>query len=71
VATHDVEWIAGVATRATVLQGGQIIADGPAQQVMLDTPGFNTQLGELFHRADLLTVDRLAALIEAPTATQH
>jgi energy-coupling factor transport system ATP-binding protein len=48
VATHDVEWIAGLAMRCTVLDRGQIIADGPTAAVLLTTPGFNTQLGDLF-----------------------
>jgi energy-coupling factor transport system ATP-binding protein len=59
VATHDVEWIAGVATRVTVLERGRLAADGPADQVLLRTPSFNTQLGELFHHPDFLTPDRL------------
>jgi energy-coupling factor transport system ATP-binding protein len=59
VATHDVEWIAGLATRVTVLERGRLAADGPAAQVLLRTPGFNTQLGELFHHPDFLTPDKL------------
>jgi energy-coupling factor transport system ATP-binding protein len=62
IATHDVEWIAGLATRCTVLERGRIIADGAAAEVLLNTSGFNTQLGELFHRPALMTVDQLELL---------
>ena len=59
VATHDVEWLAGLATRVTALARGQVIADGPPGQVLLSTAGFNTQLGELFGHPDFLTPDSL------------
>jgi energy-coupling factor transport system ATP-binding protein len=58
IATHDVEWIAGVATRCTVLSGGRIIADGDPGAVLLTTPGFNTQLGELFADPRRMTWER-------------
>lgn len=57
IATHDVEWIAGLATRATVLERGRIIADGDTATVLLATPGFNTQLGELFSDPRYMTID--------------
>jgi len=57
VATHDMEWIAGLATRTTILRAGQIIADGAPGDVMLHSPGFTTQLGELFGDPGCLTVE--------------
>ncbi|MBX3062656.1 MAG: energy-coupling factor ABC transporter ATP-binding protein [Anaerolineae bacterium] len=70
VATHDVEWIAGLATRCTVLEHGRIVADGETADVLLHTAGFNTQLGELFHNPALLTVEHLDHLdLSESTAT--
>jgi energy-coupling factor transport system ATP-binding protein len=57
IATHDVEWIAGLATRCTVLERGRIIADGKPADVLLTTSGFNTQLGELFSDPDHMTLE--------------
>ncbi len=62
VATHDVEWLARLACRATVLRQGQIVADGPANRVLLETPGFNTELGALFGHPDYLTPEALVTL---------
>src|SRR5262249_43971616 len=60
IATHDVEWIATLATRATILAQGEITADGPTNQVLFNTPGFNTQLGDLFDDPERLTLEELA-----------
>jgi energy-coupling factor transport system ATP-binding protein len=59
IATHDVEWIAGLATRCTVLERGRIIADGDTPAVLLTTPGFNTQLGELFGDPQHMTLENM------------
>ena len=59
IATHDVEWIAGLATRCTVLERGRIIADGDTAAVLLTTPGFNTQLGELFGDPHHMTLENM------------
>lgn len=59
VATHDVEWLAGLAARVTFMQAGRVTADGPTGQVLLGAPGFATQIGELFGHPDYLTADSL------------
>lgn len=61
VATHDVEWLAGLAGRVTLLQGGRVAADGPIGQVLLRAPGFATQIGELFGHPDILTAESIIA----------
>jgi energy-coupling factor transporter ATP-binding protein EcfA2 len=38
VATHDVDFIAGVAGRILILDGGRIAADGPAELILSDGP---------------------------------
>ena len=40
VATHDVELVAQVATRAVVLAEGEVVADGPARDVVCHSPVF-------------------------------
>ncbi|MCC7209482.1 MAG: ABC transporter ATP-binding protein [Anaerolineae bacterium] len=68
VATHDVEWLAGLAGRVTLLQAGRITADGPTGQVLLGAPGFATQIGELFGHPDYLTAESLTPDRRAPGA---
>lgn len=65
VATHDAEWIAGSASRITILERGRIVKDGPAAEVLLQTPGFNTQLGELFNDPRLMTPEMLRASVQS------
>jgi energy-coupling factor transport system ATP-binding protein len=60
IATHDVEWLAGLADRVTFMHGGRLVADGPTGPVLLGSPGFATQLGELFGHPDYLTAESLS-----------
>jgi cobalt/nickel transport system ATP-binding protein len=36
IATHDLEMVAELCTRAVVLDGGRLVADGPALQILGD-----------------------------------
>jgi cobalt/nickel transport system ATP-binding protein len=38
IATHDLEWIVGLCSRVIVLDGGQIVADGPTADILNDEP---------------------------------
>ncbi|MFW5940435.1 MAG: ABC transporter ATP-binding protein [Chloroflexota bacterium] len=61
--THDVELAAQVAQRVVVLGDGEIIADGPAGQVLGSSPLFAPQIARLFPGQNWLTVeDALGAL---------
>ena len=59
LATHDVELAARVADRAVVLADGQIIADGPARQVVCHSPVFAPQVAKVLAPDEWLTVDEV------------
>ncbi len=63
VATHDVELVAQVATRAVVLAEGEIVADGPAREVVCHSPVFSPQVAKVLAPDEWLTVDEVAHAI--------
>jgi energy-coupling factor transport system ATP-binding protein len=66
--THDVEFAAQIADRVLLLSQGEIIADGPAAEVLGASPLFAPQMARLFPGRGWLTVqDALAALAEEAT----
>ncbi|WP_110181795.1 ABC transporter ATP-binding protein [Nocardioides solisilvae] len=68
VATHDVEFVAGVADTVAVLAEGEVVSDGPTLEVVVESPSFAPQvhkvLGSPWLRVDQVT----AALATAGTA---
>ncbi|MBK9296668.1 MAG: ATP-binding cassette domain-containing protein [Candidatus Microthrix sp.] len=65
LATHDVELVAEVAHRAIVLADGDIVADGPAVEVVTHSPTLSPQVARILHPLPYLTVDDVLAGIEA------
>ena len=59
LATHDVELAARIADRAVVLADGQVIADGPARQVVCHSPVFAPQVAKVLAPEEWLTVDEV------------
>ncbi len=59
VATHDVELVAKVASRAVVLAEGEIVADGPARDVVCHSPVFSPQVAKILAPEAWLTVDEV------------
>ncbi len=59
LATHDVELAARVGDRAVVLADGQIIADGPARQVVCHSPVFAPQVAKVLAPEEWLTVEEV------------
>ncbi|HWF16963.1 MAG TPA: ATP-binding cassette domain-containing protein [Acidimicrobiales bacterium] len=59
LATHDVELAARVGDRAVVLADGQIIADGPARQVVCHSLVFAPQVAKVLAPEEWLTIDEV------------
>jgi energy-coupling factor transport system ATP-binding protein len=59
VATHDVELVAQVATRAVVLAEGEIVSDGAARDVVCHSPVFAPQVAKVLAPEPWLTVDEV------------
>ena len=59
VATHDVELVAQVATRAVVLAEGEVVADGMARDVVCHSPVFAPQVAKVLAPEPWLTVDEV------------
>ena len=47
VATHDVEFAAMCATRALVMAAGEIVADGPATEILSGSPAYAPQVAKV------------------------
>ncbi|MET9227324.1 ATP-binding cassette domain-containing protein [Lentzea sp. NPDC003310] len=47
LATHDVEFVAEFATRVVVMAEGEVVADGPAREVVTSSPIFAPQVSKI------------------------
>jgi energy-coupling factor transport system ATP-binding protein len=65
LATHDVELAAEVATRVVVLADGEVVADGPATDVVVGSPMFAPQVSKVLAPQPWLTVAEVAAALDA------
>jgi len=63
MATHDVELVAQVATRAVVLAEGEVVGDGPAREVVCHSPVFAPQVAKVLSPEPWLTVDEVRAAL--------
>jgi energy-coupling factor transport system ATP-binding protein len=59
LATHDVELVAGLASRAIVLTEGEVVTDGPAREVVCHSPVFAPQVAKVLAPLLWLTVDEV------------
>jgi energy-coupling factor transport system ATP-binding protein len=59
VATHDVEFVARTAHRAVLLADGEVVADGPAREVVCHSPVFSPQVAKVLAPDPWLTVDEV------------
>jgi len=67
IATHDVELVAQVATRAVVLAEGEVVADGPARDVVCHSPVFAPQVAKALAPDPWLTVDEIRDALHLET----
>ena len=68
VATHDVEFVARVASRVVVIAEGEIVADGATADVVMSSPVFAPQVAKVLRPSAFLTVDDVVdALDRGPT----
>ena len=64
IATHDVELVAELATRIIILADGDLVADGPAIDVLLASPAFAPQVTKVMSPRRWLTVSDVLKVIE-------
>jgi energy-coupling factor transport system ATP-binding protein len=66
LATHDVELVAEVATRVAVLADGDVVADGPAGEVVRSSPLFAPQVAKILAPEPWLTVGQVQRALAVP-----
>jgi energy-coupling factor transport system ATP-binding protein len=64
IATHDVELVARVADRVVVIAEGEIVADGPTDDVVCASPAFAPQVAKILAPEPWLTVAEVARALE-------
>ncbi|MEU2419555.1 ATP-binding cassette domain-containing protein [Streptomyces sp. NPDC007851] len=68
LATHDVELAAEIAHRVVLLADGEVIADGPTDEIVVSSPSFAPQVTKVLAPQRWLTVAQVReALAAAPT----
>ena len=68
LATHDVEVVAAVADRAVVLAEGEIVADGPAREVVVHSPVFSPQIAKVMAPQAWMTVEEIETALATGAA---
>lgn len=64
IATHDVELVAELANRIIILAEGELVADGPAIDVLLASPAFAPQVTKVMSPRKWLTVSDVIKAME-------
>lgn len=64
LSSHDVEFVAETASRAVVLAGGEVVADGPVSTVLTSSPTFAPQVARVMHPVPVLTMHALRGAVE-------
>ena len=60
IATHDVEFVAEVADRVVVMAEGEVVADGPAAEIVCSSAAFAPQVAKILYPGEWLTVAEVA-----------
>ena len=66
VATHDVEFVAGLAHRVVVLSEGEVVTDAPTHEALTGSMVFAPQVAKVLAPLPYLTVDEVAAALDRP-----
>lgn len=62
LSTHDVEFVAHVADRVMVMADGDVVSEGPATEVLRESPAFAPQVSKILG-SDWLTVEDVRAAV--------
>ncbi|MGG7574022.1 ABC transporter ATP-binding protein [Streptomyces sirii] len=65
LATHDVELAAELAHRVVILADGEVVADGPTDEIVVSSPSFAPQVAKVLAPLPWLTVPQVAHALEA------
>jgi energy-coupling factor transport system ATP-binding protein len=68
LATHDVELVAELATRVVIMGDGEIVANGPTQAVVTDSPMFAPQVSKILAPERWITVEQIAQALKQESA---
>ncbi|WP_415950618.1 ABC transporter ATP-binding protein [Streptomyces sp. KLOTTS4A1] len=66
LATHDVELAAELAHRVVILAEGEVVADGPTEEVVVSSPSFAPQVGKILAPLPWLTVGQVRTALGEP-----
>ncbi|MBB1244640.1 ATP-binding cassette domain-containing protein [Streptomyces durbertensis] len=64
LATHDVELAAELAHRVVILAQGEVVADGPTEEVVVSSPAFAPQVAKILAPQPWLTVPQVRSALE-------
>ncbi|MFF3642077.1 ABC transporter ATP-binding protein [Streptomyces sp. NPDC002564] len=65
LATHDVELAAEIAHRVVILADGEVVADGPTEQIVVSSPSYAPQVTKILAPQEWLTVAQVRAALGA------
>ncbi len=65
LATHDVELVAEIADRVVVLADGEVVSDGPTDEVLVASPAFAPQVTKVLGAGPWLTVSDVTTALGA------
>ncbi|MFE6688269.1 ABC transporter ATP-binding protein [Streptomyces sp. NPDC057743] len=68
LATHDVELAAELAHRVVILAEGEVVADGPTEEVVVSSPAFAPQVAKVLSPLPWLTVSQVARSLAGASA---
>jgi energy-coupling factor transporter ATP-binding protein EcfA2 len=68
VSTHDVEFVAHATQRVVLLADGEVIADGPTEEIVVASPAFAPQIAKILAPLPWLTVEQVRSALPAGAA---